>query len=554
MVHSKELKSLLIPRALSENVYHVIGFCCVAAVLVILNIIKPLIFSRIIDMGLVVQDWSFIKEQCLYFAGIAVLIATASFCQGVLASVISNRVGVIAKKAVTEKLYKLGYVFYQKFGTGDVLARVDGDTDQIRNFLMTILYYSMTSLLGFIAAVVFVGYVEWRMLVASFVIVPFVGLRMYAFRNVTLNSNLKVSEDRATSIEQMTSGIQNIIHLRQINLDAWSLDKIKKGFQALKRSSIIRDSWMQGGDAVTMLLMAIGYTITIGYGGLLVVEGSLSVGYLFAFLTLRDRFNAPVYFITQSYQSYLAAKASLQRISVFYENEEEDGISQSSKMNGSLKFDHVEYRNCVFRYNGQNPCLEVNTIFNTGWNTIYGNNGTGKTTVLRLLLKLIKPAEGKILIDDTDIARFNNQEWRHCISAMPSDTYLFSGTIRENIRLFDDTISDHEIVHILTDLGIEEDTLEGNAGVDFVVSDGGRNVSDGQRQKIALARVLVRNSPIVVLDEPFSHFDGPSKQSIQCYLKRRLTDKIVICVSHDDVTDITDHAFVIKNGNLVNIS
>ena len=549
-----KLKLYGVVESLYNNAWQIAVFVVLSVVSVVLNIAKPIVFSRIIDTGLIEQDWDNVLYYCIAFSVIAVLISVNSLGYGMITSLVSNRFVATIKKSLINRIFLLDYHFFNKTSGGDILTRLKSDTDNIRGFFMDILNNSMVSFLGFLSAMIYIGIVEWKMLIPGFAVVPFLIWRTHAFRNRIHAANTRVFESESHSTEQISSGINNIVYLRQIGLHGWSLRKITASFDRFQADSIKLDRWNLMSETSISLIMAAGYIVTVGYGGWLVVDDQLTVGSLLAFLTLRQRFTAPMQFVSQTYHGFINARAAFERLWDFYANPIEVGIDHGAE-EPDPDFDELSVDDVEFRYHEEGNGLEGNATFIRGWNEVYGSNGSGKTTLIRLLMKILTPQKGRILVDGGDIAYINNHAWRNNISIVPQHTYLFNESVRENIRLFDDRIDDDMICEVLGRLNAKDDFVDCAQGLDAEIVEGGKNLSGGQRQKIAIARALLRNTPVYILDEPFVHIDKETKDRIGNYLHETLYNRIVIYISHDDFGDFNaDNRIHIRNGRIRTIS
>ena len=353
----------------------------------------------------------------------------------------------------------------------------------------------------------------------------------------------------------MFSGINNIIGLRQINLDHHTADKIAGRFQDLKRANIKHDVWSQINDSTLEFINAFGYIVTIGYGGWLVSEGSLTLGHLLAFLTLRSRFTAPLTFIERIYKGYYKTKASFNRIAEFYSYPKEEGIDIETTVKTMPSFERIEFKNLKFKYDSELVIDGLNLSFERGINGLYGNNGCGKTTLINILLKILSPDEGRILVDGVDVRLFNNREWREYISVVPQNTYLSNGSLKDNLRMGNQKVGEQEILEALWCVAFDKDLMRMSGGLKEMILEGGSNLSGGQRQKVALARSILTDRPIFILDEPLAHVDQESKKLIYSRIRRYMKKKIVIWISHDDLNGFYDHRHWLgKNGCLERIS
>lgn len=543
-----KLKLYGVVESLYNNAWQIAVFVVLSVVSVVLNIAKPIVFSRIIDTGLIEQDWNNVLYYCIAFSVIAVLISVNSLGYGMITSLVSNRFAATIKKSLINRIFLLDYHFFNKTSGGDILTRLKSDTDNIRNFFMAVLNNSMVSFLGFLSAMIYIGVVEWKMLIPGFAVVPFLIWRTHAFRDRIHAASTRVFESDSHSTEQIASSINNIMYLRQIGLHGWSLRKITASFDRFQADSIKLDRWNLMSETSISLIMAAGYIVTVGYGGWLVVDDQLTVGSLLAFLTLRQRFTAPMQFVSQTYNGFINARAAFERLWEFHANPMEEGIDRGAEEPDAV-FEELSVEDVGFRYDGDGNRFEGSATFTRGWNEVYGSNGSGKTTLIRLLMKILTPQKGRVAVDGRDIAYINNHAWRNNISIVPQHTYLFNESVRENIRLFDDRINDDMICEVLGRLNAKDDFVDCAQGLDAEIVEGGKNLSGGQRQKIAIARALLRDTPVYILDEPFVHIDKETKDRIGNYLHETLHNRIVIYISHDDFSDFNaDNRIHIRNG------
>lgn len=550
-----------IGKALKQSLFYIFVFLSVAIALVGLNILKPVVFSLVIDEGLIKADWSTVQLYCFYFLILSTSIAIFSGLHSTLASIISNNVVTNMKQSVTTHIFNLRYDFFNEKRTGDIVTRINDDSERIQDYLMSILYVAMEGFLGFFSAMIYIGYVQWRMVVVGFFVLPFLWGVLHLFRKKIQSSNEMAQEAYARTSEQLIEGLSHILYLRQISLDSRKLREISKCLIGERNTSINRDIWSGLNDSSSGFVLALGYIVMIGYGGWLVVEQQLSIGHLFAFITLRSRFLAPMNFVQIVYKGFFATKVSINRIADVFDFPIEKGLSGGT--DGTLvgqigMLNNLQFRNLTFRYSDEKEkgvFQEIGPSFNVGWHGILGENGAGKTTLTWLIIKLLEPTEGEIQINGKmDIRKLSNREWRKSISVLPQHTYLFSGSLRENIRLFDPKISDHNIAKILKEINFDDKFLETPSGLDKFIVDDGKELSGGQIQKIAIARMALKKAPIYILDEPFSHIDSKSKKMILKCLKERLTDSIVIVISHEDMRTYVDYLHEVKGQKITSLA
>ncbi len=533
------------------NGLNILLLCIIAAAVVTLTIAKPIVFSRIIDKGILSEDWSVVRSHCVYFLIIALGLSLFGLAHSLVASVIHNKISLIIKQVLLERIFLLDAGFFHTNKTGDVITKLDNDVSSIQTYIMSVLNASMNNFISFLGAMIYIGYVQWRMLIVGFLVTPFVGLAIYAFRNVLYSKDKKTRERKSDVNDAIINAVDHQLYLRKVGLDSRSLSKCKWTLDQYRVASIFYDLWRGGSGSLNNLLLAVGYIVTIGYGSWLVFKGMLSVGNLFAFLTLRTMFLAPLTVFKEIYSGYFSTKSAFKRLDDFFCHRIEKGLERMDNSKPE-SFGEICLSNVSFAYPGQHCLLNhIDVEFGRGWNILAGRNGAGKSSLIDLLMKISSPREGRILVDGVDIGSLNNQSWRSNISAMPQTTYLFKGSLRENIRLYDEGITDGRIQAVLNRLSFDFDPEKLPAGLDTNIMEGGTNFSGGQRQKIAIARTALKDTPIYIFDEPLSSLDMRSRGLALEYLKKALKGKIVLIVSHDDMGEYTDREYRMKDGAIV---
>lgn len=232
---------------------------------------------------------------------------------------------------------------------------------------------------------------------------------------------------------------------------------------------------------------------------------------------------------------------------MFMELDEENS---NQKITTSPQFGDIELKNISFAYEEGKPILDgVSVIFPKGSKTaIIGRNGSGKTTIINLLTRLYEPENGQILLNGTNIADMSLQAYREMVSIVSQQIYLFNDSIRNNICLYKQ-VSDAMLKIACRDSGLEDFIKE--VSLDYVVGQNGAMLSGGQKQKIALARALIHDKPIIIFDEATSNTDAYSEQQINALLHTGLRDKTVIVITHKkEVLSEVDQIVVLDDGKI----
>lgn len=284
----------------------------------------------------------------------------------------------------------------------------------------------------------------------------------------------------------------------------------------------------QWNSVIDLVMVQILSTVLYILGANLVFDLQMSVGSVFAFITYSAYVTGPISAILNIGYLLSGIIPSTKRFYEFMDLEEEGtNTDYSAKpQNGDVEFEDVS-----FAYNEEKNVIDhVNLRINQGDKIVFiGKNGSGKSTLINLLLRMYEPSAGRILLAGQDIADMSLDDYRSMISVVSQEVYLFNDTIRNNICLYRQ-VDDNTILSICRDSGLEEFLKE--VSLDYTVGQNGTMLSGGQKQKIALARALLHDRPIVVFDEATSSTDSYSEQQINSLLHTKLKDKMVIIITH----------------------
>lgn len=313
----------------------------------------------------------------------------------------------------------------------------------------------------------------------------------------------------------------------------------QKKMNMLSQWNMITDSLM------VQLLSTVLYIL----GANLVFDFRLSVGSVFAFITYSAYVTGPISAILNIGNLLSGIIPSTKRYYEFMDLEEEPDVGQTS----GIAFGNLELEKVCFGYESGKPVLtDVTILFPKGSkNAIIGRNGSGKTTILNLLTRLYEPDTGRILLHGTDIADMPLQAYRDMISIVSQQIYLFNDTIRNNICLYKQ-VEERSLIAACEESGLGEFISE--VSLDYVVGQNGSMLSGGQKQKIAMARALIHDKPILIFDEATSSADVYSEQQINGLLHTRLKDKTVIVITHKrEILSKVDQIVVLHEGKVTNI-
>jgi ATP-binding cassette subfamily B protein len=307
------------------------------------------------------------------------------------------------------------------------------------------------------------------------------------------------------------------------------------------------------------LLGSVAVALVIFYGGISVLDEKVTLGALVAFISYMKMFFRPVRDIADKYNILQNAMSSAERIFIILDTKDtKDGESESSVLlTDRLKFDKiksVEFRNVSFSYvPGEEVLSNISFDMKAGEKiAIVGPTGTGKTTLLNLLTRFYEPSSGQILINGTGIKKIPPSFLRSKMAIVMQDSFLFSGTVRENIARGKSGITDKDMDYIMDVSNCRKIIERLSHGLDTVLSEGGKSISSGERQLISIARALARDPEIIMLDEATSYVDSETELQIETALNNLMEGRTSIIIAHRLTTARrADRVIVLNKGRLI---
>ena len=287
-----------------------------------------------------------------------------------------------------------------------------------------------------------------------------------------------------------------------------------------------------------LLLESLGTILVLWQGSTLVVADKLSLGALIAFISLITFYTSPVRNIIEYQREIQNVLVMMRKLSDVMDDVSEENEGENEVLNDTLKKEwrSIEFKNIYFSYAADSYIINnLSVRFKAGMSyALVGKSGSGKTTFMHLLSSLYSPDKGTILLNDEEIHE-NKKNYRKQIAYASNDPFLMFGTIRENLTLGMEVNDESYLTEVLEAVGVTEMTNSFANGLDTVVLENGENLSSGQKQRIAIARALLKKPKILLLDEAFSNLDTNSKLGILKFIESKLKSCIRIYVSHDDL-------------------
>lgn len=455
------------------------------------------------------------------------------------------------QKKFVEKLLQLEWREYSKYHSGDILTRITRDIENVADTLV----YTIPQIISFgfkvTAAFITLFYFAHMLALIAVFIAPIflVFSHIWGRKYKKLHTKLQESESKLTSlIEDL---LQNIIIIKAYCVETATINKLQR-FQSNRSSfSMLRNKMSSISSAVISLGFWVGYFLAFMWGVFGIYAGTATFGTMTVFLQLVEQIQSPLVGLAYSYPKILASIASVERLIEFKNLNLEKRIeAPKSKHLIGVKFEEVS-----FSYNDKLTVLNsVSFEIKPGEKiALVGTSGEGKTTIIRLILALVSPQSGNIFFTDKNgkIA-LASADSRKYISYVPQGNTLFSGTLRENLQLAKSGASEEEIYESLKKSCAMDFVKELPEGIDTEIGEKGVGLSEGQAQRIAIARALLNDSPILILDEATSALDVDTEKKILDSLSALAPNTTCIVVTHrQSALRICDRIFKLEKGTFL---
>lgn len=452
-----------------------------------------------------------------------------------------------------EHLQKLSFNFYDRIEAGRVMSRVTNDVNALSELVSSGILNVINDTFKLVGIVGIMLFFNWRLALLTFTTLPFLVLLATRFRTrmqlayyqvrrkiATVNANLQESISGMRVVQSFTREDQN-----QQRFDATNMENMQANMQAAQLNSMF--------GPLVELVGAVGICMVLWYGGTLVRAGILTVGTIYAFYNYVGQFFMPIRDLSQVYNIWQSATVSVNRIFELLETEPDVQDAPDAYDLPDIT-GHVVFENVTFGYYPEQPVLHDVVVAAEPGQTValVGPTGAGKSSTINLLARFYDPQQGRITVDGHDLRKVTLKSLHAQLGIVLQDTFLFSGTIRDNICYGRPDATDEEVISAAKMVGAHEFITRLPMGYDTEVQERGSRLSIGQRQLVSFARALLCDPRILILDEATSSVDAYTEVIIQKALDQLLKDRTAFVIAHRLSTiRNADKIVVIDQGRVV---
>jgi ABC-type multidrug transport system fused ATPase/permease subunit len=464
---------------------------------------------------------------------IAVIGAVATYVDNYYTESIGQWVANDLRVRVFDHLQRLSLGYYDKQQTGVLLSTITNDVTTVQNFASSATLGILVDLVTIVGIVGLMFWLNWDFALVAVGVTPFLLLFVARFKKAVKKAQHQVRLHQADIVTVVQEGLESVRvvkaygrqDLENARLEEVSQATVAAALKARKVKSLL--------SPVVTVVVALCTAFVLWRGAALIVTDAMTIGALTVFLAYLSKFFKPVQDLAKMTNSIAQAAVALERIQGILDTDniiaEREGARELSAAHGEIAFEHV-----AFGYDPQNAILrDVNFRIEPGQMVgVVGTTGGGKSTVVSLIPRFYDANAGRVLIDGVDVKDYTKTSLRNQIGFVLQDTVLFRGTIRENIAYGRPGATEAEIVEAAK-LANAHDFITGMPhGYDTPVGERGLTLSGGQRQRIGIARAIIRNSPILILDEPTAALDTESERLVIEGLERLMKGRTVITIAH----------------------
>ncbi|UCZ53961.1 ABC transporter ATP-binding protein/permease [Bacillus shivajii] len=516
-------------------------------------LLGPLVVGFSIDHFVMEQDLSGLQLMIVLLAAIYLLHSLSVFLQHFWMIRVAQKTVYTLRTELFHHLHKLPIPFFDKRQQGDIMSRVTNDIENVSNTLNSSVIQIFASLLTLIGTLSVMLWLSPLLTLITVLIIPtmFLGLKWITKRTS------KLFKEQQKNLGNINGYIQETMSGQRIVKTFSQEEKVIREFKEKNKRLRTSGFWAQTISGFIPKLMNmlnnLSFAIIAGVGGILVLNGQISVGVIVIFVEYARQFTRPLNDLANQFNTLLSAIAGAERVFQIMDEKgelsDEDGMKELDHVEGEVAFEHVS-----FSYEGDGDTVQdIDFNVQKGETVAFvGPTGAGKTTLLNLLSRFYDPTDGQITIDGQNIGELKRESIRKHMAFVLQDSFLFEGTIRENIRYGRLDATDEEVEEAAKLANAHTFVTRMPDGYDTKINAEGGGISQGQKQLLSIARAILANPAILILDEATSSIDTVTEIKIQEALQRLMKGRTSFVIAHRlNTIQQADKIIVLNEGKII---
>lgn len=530
------------------------GLIVAVIIVVVCSVFTPALQSKAID---VITDRHFNRLSVILIIMLILygINSIGNLCQSILSAKLSQRIVKRMREDLFDKIADLPIKYIDNHSHGDIMSRMTNDVENISNTISQSLSSLVSGVLTVTGTVIIMLWYCWQLAILSCMTVILTiiatkylsgAMRRFYTRRQIILGNLN------GTVEEMVTGYKTVVaynHQAEVKSD------FNKTSDELTKTGIVAEILGGSMGPVMNVINNIGFVIIAAFGGYFAINKMISIGVISAFIVYAKQFGRPIDEIAQVYGQIQTAMASAERVFDIMDERPEDksGSNVIDNSDGIISFEHVN-----FSYvEGKKVLSDFNLEVKAGQKVaLVGATGSGKTTVVNLLMRFYDIDSGSIKIDGVDIKDIDCNNLRKNTAIVLQDTVLFSDTIKNNLKYSNEDATDKEIIEAATLSNCHNMIMQMKDGYDTKLSEGGHNISQGQRQLLSIGRAFLAKPKILILDEATSSVDTRTEKHIQDAMTNLMKNRTSLIIAHRlsiiqdaDLIVVLDHGKIVEKGS-----
>lgn len=531
----------------------VIGVLVLVFISTLTDLELPDLMSDIVDTGIVQGDVSYILGR----GGVMLLVALLGTVCTILTSYLSSKIGMgfsrDLRKKVFEKVESFSLTEINEMGTASLITRTTNDINQVQMVVIMMMRMMLSAPIMIVGAWIMALRKDVELSKVILVVIPIIIVTIAIIAKFTLPMFQKMQNKIDKLNLVVRENLTGIRVIRVFNKVEAEQERFNQASLEVSRIATMANRLMGALMPLMMLILNLSIIAVIWFGGIRINDGDLMVGDLMAFIQYLTQVMFSLLMLTMMFVLIPRAQASAVRINEVLEME--SPIQEPKEAIQPQLKGYVEFKNVSFGYEGAEEYAISNISFvaKPGEVTaIIGGTGSGKSSILNMIPRFYDAAKGEVLVNGVNVRDMNQQELRSKIGYVPQKAVLFTGTIRDNILYGKEDATDEEVRHALDIAQATDFVSKMKEGIESPISQGGTNVSGGQKQRLSIARAIVRKPEIYLFDDSFSALDFKTDAQLRAALKKETKDSTVIIVAQrvSTVMDAT-RILVMDEGHVV---